>query len=169
MTANRDHWRPAYIGIGSNLDQPEQQVRSAFAALQKLPDSGFARLSCLYRSAPMGPTDQPDFVNAAAAILTKLDARELFQALKDIEDAQGKRRDTPRWGPRVIDLDLLVMGSLVVDQPDLHIPHPGIAERNFVLLPLADIALHLQVPGRASVQKLLAELGDRDPRIERLD
>jgi 2-amino-4-hydroxy-6-hydroxymethyldihydropteridine diphosphokinase len=117
----------------------------------------------------MGPADQPDFVNAAATILTKLDARELFQALKNIEDGQGKRRDTPRWGPRVIDLDLLVMGSLVVNEPDLRIPHPGIAERNFVLLPLADIAPHLQVPGRGSVQKLLAALGDRDPRIERLD
>ena len=169
MTVERDHWRPAYIGIGSNLDQPESQVRRAFAALQELPASGFARLSRLYRSAPMGPADQPDFVNAAATILTMLDARGLFQALQNIEDGQGKRRDTPRWGPRVIDLDLLVMGSLMVNKPDLQVPHPGIAERNFVLLPLADIAPHLHVPGRGSVQKLLAALGDRDPRIERLD
>jgi 2-amino-4-hydroxy-6-hydroxymethyldihydropteridine diphosphokinase len=169
VTADRDHWRPAYIGIGSNLDHPELQVRSAFAALQKLPESGFAQCSFLYRSAPMGPADQPDFVNAAAVILTKLGPDELLRSLKAVEDAQGKRRDTPRWGPRVIDLDLLVMGSLVVDEPHLHIPHPGIAARNFVLLPLADIAPHMQVPGCGSVQKLLIELGDRNPRIERVD
>jgi 2-amino-4-hydroxy-6-hydroxymethyldihydropteridine diphosphokinase len=168
VTADRDYWRPAYIGIGSNLDQPELQVRRAYAQLQKLPDSGFARCSSLYRSAPMGPADQPDFVNAVAVILTKLGPHELLRTLKAIEDAQGKRRDTARWGPRIIDLDLLVIGSLVVDEPDLHIPHPGIAQRNFVLLPLADIAPHLQVPGQGSVEKLLAELGDSDARIERV-
>jgi 2-amino-4-hydroxy-6-hydroxymethyldihydropteridine diphosphokinase len=166
---SRDHWRPAYVGIGSNLDKPASQVRTAFAALLSLPDSGFARCSPLYRSAPMGPSDQPDFMNAVAVILTRLEPRDLMRRLQDIENAQGRRRDTPRWGPRVLDLDLLVLGSLVVDEPDLHIPHPGIAERNFVLFPLADLAPHMHVPGRGSVQKLLAEIGTATARIERLE
>jgi 2-amino-4-hydroxy-6-hydroxymethyldihydropteridine diphosphokinase len=117
----------------------------------------------------MGPPDQPDFVNAAAAFLTRLAPRELLRDLKAIENARGRRRDVPHWGPRVLDLDLLVLGSLVLDQPDLQIPHPGIAERNFVLFPLAEIAPHLLVPGRGSVQKLLTEIGTRGCRIERLE
>jgi len=165
----RDHWRPAYVGIGSNLDEPATQIRKAFASLQALPDSGFARCSPLYRSAPMGPSDQPDFVNAAAVILTRLEPHDLLRRLQAIENARGRRRDTARWGPRVLDLDLLVLGSLVVDEPDLRIPHPGIAERNFVLFPLADLAPNLHVPGRGSVQKLLAEIGTAGSRIERLE
>lgn len=169
MKDGRDHWRPAYIGIGSNLDQPESQVRRAFAGLQGLPDSGFGRCSHLYRSQPMGPADQPDFVNAVAVVLTKLDPRDLLRELKAIEDAQGRLRDAPRWGPRIIDLDLLVLGSITLDEANLHIPHPGIAERNFVLLPLADIAPHLRIPGQGSVEKLLARHGNREARIERVD
>lgn len=169
MNQHRDRWRPAYVGIGSNLDDPESQVRKAFAALQRLPDSGFARCSPLYLTGPLGPSDQPDYVNAVAAVLTRLDPHALLRKLRDIETAQGRRRDTRHWGPRVLDLDLLVMGTLVIDEPGLTIPHPGIVERNFVLLPLADIAPHLPVPGRGSVKRLLAELGARGPRIERLD
>jgi 2-amino-4-hydroxy-6-hydroxymethyldihydropteridine diphosphokinase len=165
----RDHWRPAYVGLGSNLDEPAAQVRKAYGALQALPDSGFARCSPLYRSAPMGPSDQPDFVNAAAVILTRLEPRDLMARLQAIENAQGRQRDTSHWGPRVLDLDLLVLGSLLVDEPDLHIPHPGIVERNFVLFPLADLAPHMHVPGRGSVQKLLAEIGTAAARIERLE
>jgi 2-amino-4-hydroxy-6-hydroxymethyldihydropteridine diphosphokinase len=169
MTPRGDHWRPAYVGIGSNLADPALQVRTAFAALRSLPDSGFARCSPLYRSAPMGPSDQPDFVNAAAVILSRLDPHELMRNLQALEDAQGRRRDTPHWGPRVLDLDLLVLGSLVIDTPDLRVPHPGIAERNFVLFPLADIAPHLLVPGLGSVKKLLAEIAANGPRIERVE
>jgi 2-amino-4-hydroxy-6-hydroxymethyldihydropteridine diphosphokinase len=117
----------------------------------------------------MGPSDQPDFVNAASVILTRLEPHDLMRGLQAIENAQGRRRDTARWGPRVLDLDLLVLGSLVVDEPDLRIPHPGIAERNFVLFPLADLAPNLHVPGRGSVQKLLAEIGTAGSRIERLE
>jgi len=169
VTLRRDHWRPAYVGIGSNLDEPATRVRKAFAALQALPDSGFARCSPLYRSAPMGPSDQPDFVNAAAVILTRLEPHDLMRGLQAIENAQGRRRDTTRWGPRTLDLDLLVLGSLVVDEPDLRIPHPGIAERNFVLFPLADLAPNMHVPGRGSVQKLLAEIGTAGLSNERLE
>jgi 2-amino-4-hydroxy-6-hydroxymethyldihydropteridine diphosphokinase len=117
----------------------------------------------------MGPSDQPDFVNAAAVILTRLEPRALLHRLQAIEDAQGRRRDTSHWGPRVLDLDLLVLGGLLVDEPDLHIPHPGIAERNFVLFPLADLAPHMHVPRRGSVQKLLAAIGTAAARIERLE
>lgn len=169
MKAAPDCWRPAYVGIGSNLDEPAARVQAAFAALEAAPDSGYARCSSLYRSAPMGPTDQPDFVNAAAVFLTKVEPHELLRRLQAIEDGQGRRRDTAHWGPRVLDLDLLVLGGLFVDEPELRIPHPGIAERNFVLFPLAELAPHLHVPGRGSVQKLLAELGTAGPRIERLE
>jgi 2-amino-4-hydroxy-6-hydroxymethyldihydropteridine diphosphokinase len=117
----------------------------------------------------MGPSDQPDFVNAAAVVLSRLDPHELMRRLQALEDAQGRRRDTPHWGPRVVDLDLLVLGGLIVDSPNLRIPHPGIAERNFVLFPLADIAPHLLVPGLGSVKKLLAEIDANGPRIERLE
>lgn len=169
MNAGRDHWRPAYVGIGSNLHDPSSQVRKAFAALQKLPHSGFARCSPLYRSAPMGPSDQPDFVNAVAVLLTKLDPHELLRELQQIEQTHGREREASHWGPRVLDLDLLVLGNLIIEEPALTIPHPGIAERNFVLFPLADIAPGLLVPGRASVQKLVADIGTAGPRIERID
>jgi 2-amino-4-hydroxy-6-hydroxymethyldihydropteridine diphosphokinase len=169
VTSGRDHWRPAYVGIGSNLDDPASQVRKAFGALQRLPQSGFARCSPLYRSAPMGPSDQPDFVNAVAVVLTKLGPHDLLRDLQAIERAQGRQREAPHWGPRIVDLDLLLMGQVVIEEPGLVIPHPGIAERNFVLFPLADIAPALLVPNIGSVQKLVAALGTAGPRIERMD
>lgn len=162
-------WYPAYVGIGSNLDDPVQQVRAARVALGKLPDSRTCGHSPLYRSAPMGPADQPDFINAVSAILTTLDARSLLGHLQAIEIAQGRIRDRERWGPRRIDLDLLVFGRQRFDDDELCVPHPGIAERNFVLLPLMDIAPHLAVPGLASVAKLVAALPADAPSIERLD
>ena len=168
MTSGRDRWRPAYVGIGSNLDDPPSQVQEAFAALLELPRSGFARCSPLYRSAPMGPADQPDFVNAVAVVLTLLGPHELLRELQAIEQARGRRRETPRWGPRIVDLDLLVMGNIRMEEPGITIPHPRIAERNFVLFPLADLAPGLLVPGLGSVQKLLAALGTDGPRIERM-
>lgn len=169
MTSGRDHWRPAYVGIGSNLDDPATQVQKAFAALQRLPRSGFARCSGLYRSAPMGPPEQPDFVNAVAVILTQLDPHELLRELQAIETAQGRQRETPQWGPRIVDLDLLAMGHVVLDEKGLTIPHPGIPERNFVLFPLGEIAPGLLVPNMGSVQKLVAALGTAGPRIDRMD
>ena len=169
MTSGRDHWRPAYVGIGSNLNDPATQVQKAFAALQKLPDSGFARCSGLYRSAPMGPPEQPDFVNAVAVVLTQLDPHGLLRELQAIETSHGRQRETPQWGPRIVDLDLLVMGQVIINEKGLVIPHPGIAERNFVLFPLAEIAPGLLVPNMGSVQKLVAALGTAGPRIERMD
>lgn len=169
MTAARARWRPAYVGVGSNLDDPAARVLQGCRDLAELADASFAACSGLWRSAPMGPSDQPDFVNAVAAFLTRLEPRELLESLQAVEKARGRERDHARWGPRVLDLDLLVLGGLVVDEPGLRIPHPGIPERNFVLLPLAEIAPHLVVPGMGSVGKLLARLGDAAGRIERMD
>jgi 2-amino-4-hydroxy-6-hydroxymethyldihydropteridine diphosphokinase len=168
VTAARESWRPAYVGIGSNLEDPVRQVNNAFAAIERLPESGFFARSSLWRSTPLGPADQPDFVNAAAAFLTRLEPRDLLRRLQVIEQAAGRQRKAEQWGPRTLDLDLLVQGRLVVDEPDLKLPHPRIAERNFVLLPLAEIAPSLQVPRAGSVARLLAGVSRTHPRTEKI-
>ena len=146
MTA-RTHWVPAYVGIGSNLQMPARQVDEAIAQLGELADTRLVARSSLYRSAPFGGIEQPDFINAAAALLTQLGPAELLSELKDIEARQGRERSDQRWGPRVLDLDLLVHATDVVDEPGITVPHPGIGERNFVLLPLLEIAPELDIPG----------------------
>lgn len=148
--------RPAYIGLGSNLDDPAAQIRKALGALECLPGTRCVAASRLYRNPPMGPQDQPDYVNAVAALETNLNADELLAALQGIERAQGRVRAAQRWGPRRIDLDLLVYGTARIARPGLHVPHPGIAERAFVLVPLAEIAPTLHVPGFGALQDLLA-------------
>lgn len=151
---------PAYIGLGSNLDDPAAQVRRALAALAAMSDTRLIASSAFYRSPPMGPQDQPDFVNAVAGLLTRLPARELLGALQAIEDAQGRRRDGTRWGPRTLDLDLLLYGGLCLEEEGLVLPHPGLAERAFVLVPLLELAPGLRVPGGASIARLAATAGD---------
>lgn len=163
---NRVHWFPAYVGIGSNLLMPARQVDEAFDLLAAIPGSRLVSTSSLYRSAPFGGIEQPDFVNAAAALLTTLDPWALLAALHDIETCQGRDRDGPRWGPRVLDLDLLVYAGRVIDEPGLRLPHPGIADRNFVLLPLGDIAPDLVIPGLGRVADL-AVIRD-EPSISRI-
>jgi len=145
----------AYVGLGSNLDGPEDQVRSALDALSKLPKTCLDRHSRLFRTLPWGKLDQPAFVNAAAELTTQLSARELLDALLAIERAHGRHRDGTRWGPRALDLDILLIGDQRIDEPHLHVPHPYIAERAFVLLPLADIDAQLLVPGHGRVGELL--------------
>jgi 2-amino-4-hydroxy-6-hydroxymethyldihydropteridine diphosphokinase len=145
----------AYVGIGSNLDDPERQVRRAIEALASIPQTRFVRASRLFRTAPWGRTDQPAFVNAAAEIATTLEPRELLDALLEIERAQGRHRDGTRWGPRTLDLDILLYGDRMIDEPGLAIPHPHLAERAFVLLPLVDLDAALQVPGRGRISELL--------------
>lgn len=159
---SRAHWYPAYVGLGSNLAQPARQVAAGFAALAGLADTLLVARSSLYRSPPMGPSDQPDYVNAAAGLLTTLAPEALLQSLQAIEAAHGRRRDGERWGPRTLDLDLLVYGR--EDRPDdpmLTLPHPGIAERAFVLRPLHEIAPGLQVPRHGSVARLLRAVDAR--------
>jgi 2-amino-4-hydroxy-6-hydroxymethyldihydropteridine diphosphokinase len=145
----------AYIGIGSNLDDPERQVRRAIDALASIPQTRFVRASRLFRTAPWGRIDQPAFVNAAAEIATTLEPRELLDALLEIERAQGRHRDGTRWGPRTLDLDVLLYGDRVIDEPGLAIPHPHLAERAFVLLPLVDLDAALHVPGKGRISELL--------------
>jgi len=142
-----DLWQPAYIGVGSNLDDPRAQLLRAFDQLAAIPATRCILVSPLYASIPMGPVAQPDFVNAVAALLTQLTPRELLTHLRAIERQAGRPEQHEKWGPRVLDLDLLVFGRQVLREPDLTVPHPGVVERNFVLYPLADIAPDLDVPG----------------------
>ncbi|MCB1775283.1 MAG: 2-amino-4-hydroxy-6-hydroxymethyldihydropteridine diphosphokinase [Gammaproteobacteria bacterium] len=151
MSADRS---TVYLGIGSNLQQPVGQVEAAIDALRRLPSSQLLSVSPLYRSAPMGPAAQPDYVNAVAALSTTLVPETLLDALQAIEAAQGRVRGE-RWGPRTLDLDILLYGDHVIDSPRLRVPHPGIAERAFVLVPLGDIAPALQVPGVGPIARLL--------------
>jgi len=151
-------WCPAYVGIGSNLNDPRARVHEAFGHLQALSSTSSLLRSRLYRTRPMGPQDQPDFVNAAAGFLTRLTARELLAALLGIEKSMGRNRQE-RWGPRVIDLDLLWMAGESIDEPGLTVPHPGVSSRNFVLYPLADIAPSLAIPGHGRVSELLQRAG----------
>jgi 2-amino-4-hydroxy-6-hydroxymethyldihydropteridine diphosphokinase len=149
-------WHPAYVGIGSNLDGPAGQVRRALAALADVPQTRLVLQSSLFGSRPLGPAAQPDFVNAVAGLLTQLDAGSFFSALRALETGLGRRPPRVRWGPRVIDLDLLVFGEQTLDSPELTLPHPGIVRRNFVLYPLFEVAPGLNVPGCGRVAELAA-------------
>lgn len=151
-------WQPAYIGLGSNLQEPIEQVRRACAGLQALASTRLVRVSPLYRSRPFGPVRQPDFINAVAGVLTQLDAGTLLGELQALERALGRPTERERWGPRVIDLDLLIHGRERREEPGLTLPHGGIVERNFVLYPLADLAPDLEVPGLGRVAELRARV-----------
>ena len=157
--------RLAYIGLGSNLDDPPAQIDRAVRQLEEIPWCSVAARSSLYCSAAFGPVEQPDFVNAVAGLSTRLPARRLLGELKRIEVRLG-RVPGVRWGPRAIDLDLLVLGDAVIEEPGLTVPHPGIAERNFVLLPLREIAPELVVPGLGRLADI--EVDEDEPRISRI-
>jgi 2-amino-4-hydroxy-6-hydroxymethyldihydropteridine diphosphokinase len=147
-------WQPAYIGVGSNLAGPRLQVERALAQLAQLPRSCCLVRSPLYASRPFGPVPQPDYVNAAAGLLTQLSAPELHEALRALEAAFGRPAERERWGPRVLDLDLLAYARERRVAAHLTLPHPGIVERNFVLYPLSDIAPDLELPGLGRVTEL---------------
>ncbi len=167
MTA--PHWRPAYVGIGSNLDSPAKQVAQAVESLRALPDCVLVSESGLYRSSPMGPSDQPDFINAVVALVTRNSAHGLLRQLQEIEQTQGRVRDGERWGPRTLDLDLLAYAGLMIDDEDLTVPHPGIAERNFVLLPWREITPNYRLPQQADIAAMANRVSLSEPRIERID
>jgi len=152
--AESARWVPAYVAIGSNLDAPVAQIALAFEALAGLPRSRLVLRSPSYRSPPLGPVEQPDFINAVAGLLTRLEPMQLLSELKRCEARLGRARPVVRWGPRRIDLDLLLHGEAVCTGPELTLPHPGMAERAFVLAPLADVAPDLQVPGLGRVSTL---------------
>jgi 2-amino-4-hydroxy-6-hydroxymethyldihydropteridine diphosphokinase len=151
-------WTPAYVAIGSNLGDPLKNVRDSFAQLAGLPATRLIARSRLYRSAPLGPQDQPHYVNAAAGLLTMLSATELLGELKRLEQVLGRTTPIVRWGARVIDFDLSVFGMQRMTTDRLTLPHPGVPVRNFVLYPLQDIAPDLDVPGHGRVRELVARV-----------
>lgn len=155
----------AYVGLGSNLGEPVAQLMAALSELAELPSTELLHHSGLYRSAPLGPIDQPDYMNAVAALDTRLDPHELLAALQALEHRHGRVRAGVRWGPRILDLDLLVFGDLCLASESLTMPHPRIAERDFVLRPLAEIAPTLEIPGLGPVQTLLKDCPLRSLRI----
>jgi len=144
-----------YIGIGSNLNDPIAQVLEAVEELEMIPDTILAERSSLYSGKPMGPGDQPDYVNAVVAMDTLLSAAELHEALIRIEDLQGRTREGDKWGPRIIDLDLLLYGNHSIDTATLTVPHPGMHERDFVIIPLEEVAGNLKIPGRGHLYSLI--------------
>ncbi|XOZ33216.1 2-amino-4-hydroxy-6-hydroxymethyldihydropteridine diphosphokinase [Halomonadaceae bacterium KBTZ08] len=149
----------AWVGLGSNLDSPLQQLHLALEALHQIPETTLADASPIYRSTPVGPSDQPDFLNMVAKLDTDLDATTLLHQLLRIEDAQGRVR-TQVWGPRVLDLDLLLYGQQTMAQPELTVPHPEIPNRDFVLRPLLDLAPDLALPDGRRIDHLLRECPD---------
>jgi 2-amino-4-hydroxy-6-hydroxymethyldihydropteridine diphosphokinase len=130
---------PAYIALGSNLDAPAEQLDRAVTALAKLPGCELDRVSSVYRSAAVGPGDQPDYLNAVARMHTRMSAHALLDSLQRIEQEQGRIRDT-RWGPRTLDLDILLFGDETISTARLSVPHPQIPQRHFVLYPLCEIS-----------------------------
>jgi 2-amino-4-hydroxy-6-hydroxymethyldihydropteridine diphosphokinase len=150
----RPRWLPAYVGIGSNLANPQAQVKRALDALGRIPGSRLIAVSPLYRTRPLGDVAQPAFVNAAAGLLTQSTPEELLAALRALERELGREPPRERWGPRVIDLDLLAVGRETRTTETLTLPHAGIALRDFVLYPLADIAADFDLPGLGPVAAL---------------
>ena len=157
----------ACIGLGGNIGDVAAALRAALAALGALPGTRLVRASRFYRTPAWGVETQPDFINAVAVLDTTLPARALLDALLDIERAHGRERaaDGSRWGPRTLDLDLLLYGEAVIDEPGLVVPHPQLHARAFVLVPLAEVAAEAEVPGRGRVDALLAgvDAGDIVP------
>jgi len=147
----------AYIGFGANLGDPVSQLRAARRHLQQEPGVRELAFSRIFRSAPLGPEGQPDYVNAVMAIETGLAPEQLLETLQRVELAHGRVRTGDRWGPRTLDLDLLLYGDETINSPTLRVPHPGVTEREFVLIPLLEIAPELSLPdGRPLYDLLLA-------------
>lgn len=147
-----------YIGLGANLEQPVKQLQHAVLALRQLPDCSVVAVSAFYGSKPMGPQDQPDYVNAVAALDTELSATALLDALQHIELSQGRQRKADRWGPRTLDLDILLYGNEQINTERLTVPHYGMRQREFVLYPLFEIAPDLALPDGTVVESLLAQV-----------
>ena len=146
----------AYIGLGSNLDDPRDQVSRALHELGALPDTHLVARSSLYASAPLGSPGQPDYINAVAQLTTTLEPLRLLDALQGIEQVHRRVR-RERWGPRTLDLDLLLYGDHLIDHPRLQVPHPQMQRRDFVLIPLLEIAPELAIPGQGKVRVLASQ------------
>ncbi len=146
-----------FIALGGNVGDVETTIMEAIFAIDGLPQTSVRSQSSLYRTHAWGRTDQPDFINAVAELNTRLAPRILLDKLLEIEERFGRvRSEGEKWGPRELDLDLLLVGDEALDEPGLHLPHPRMHERAFVLVPLAEIAPSLYIPGRGTVAELLA-------------
>ncbi|NRF29300.1 2-amino-4-hydroxy-6-hydroxymethyldihydropteridine diphosphokinase [Vibrio coralliilyticus] len=154
-----------FIAVGSNLADPVTQANDAIEALKQLPKSQFKQSSNLYSSTPMGPQDQPDYINAVVEITTELTPLELLDCTQAIEQAQGRVRKDERWGPRTLDLDIVLYGNEVMDSERLTVPHYGMKEREFVLYPLAEIAPNLTLPCGTRLEDLLKVVEQNGLRI----
>ena len=151
-------WTPAYIALGSNLNDPVAQVSQAIQHLMTVRKTRVLLQSSLYRSAPIGPPDQPDFINGVVGALTLLTPAELLAELQSIEQRMGRVSPAQRWGARIIDLDILIYGELRSDTPSLQLPHPEMHKRNFVMVPLAEIAPALLLPGHGVASSVAMQL-----------
>jgi 2-amino-4-hydroxy-6-hydroxymethyldihydropteridine diphosphokinase len=151
----------AYLGLGANLGDPAGQIEAALRAVDTLPATRLITRSALYRSEPLGPAGQPDYCNAVCAIDTALAPLALLDALQAVEHAAGRLRGAERWSARTLDLDILHLEGLLVDEARLRLPHPELARRNWVLLPLAEIAPELLIPGIGRVAELAEAIGTR--------
>ncbi len=147
----------AVIGLGSNLHKPLEQVQQAVTELAALAESELVEVSSLYRSAPMGPADQPDYINAVAVLQTSLAPHALLDALQAIEQRHGRLRNVQRWGPRSLDLDILLYGNEQINDTRLQVPHPGIQQRAFVLYPLYEILPDCEIPGLGRLSRLISD------------
>ncbi|KEY91227.1 2-amino-4-hydroxy-6-hydroxymethyldihydropteridine pyrophosphokinase [Candidatus Photodesmus blepharus] len=144
-----------YIGLGSNLFEPKKQVTRAVEELKNLPRSKFVKASSLYSSKPMGPKDQPNYINAIVAIETRLMPIELLNYTQEIEKKRGRLRKNEHWGPRILDLDVILFGNETINSERLTVPHYGIKDRKFVLYPLLEIVPDLQLPDGTKLRTLL--------------
>ncbi|MCV9880267.1 2-amino-4-hydroxy-6-hydroxymethyldihydropteridine diphosphokinase [Brenneria izbisi] len=147
-----------FVALGSNLAQPLQQVRAALTALDNVPLTHISKCSSFYRSRPLGPQDQPDYLNAVVALETDLSAEQLLDHTQAIELEQGRERKAHRWGPRTLDLDILLFGDAVIDTARLTVPHYDMKNREFMLYPLAEIAPDLVFPDGESLAHRLVRV-----------
>ena len=147
-----------YLGLGANLNTPKKQLDNAVVALKNLPNSEFIACSHYYASKPMGPQDQPDYVNAVACINTSLQPEQLLDLTQAIELEHGRVRKAERWGARTLDIDILLFGEQVLDTERLTVPHYGLNEREFVVYPLQEIAPELILPSGASIKQIATNL-----------
>ena len=167
MSDARDKAVTAYIGLGSNQGDSLVLLRQALKDLAAIPQTVCVRYSSIYRSQPLADMPQPDYLNAVAMLETDLAPEALLDALQAIEGRHGRRRGTERWAPRTLDLDILLYGEQRIETPRLSVPHPGIAEREFVLVPLAEIAPELEIPGLGAVARLASQRPQRG--LQRLE
>ena len=155
-----------YIGLGSNMKSPKQQIRSAIKSIEGIVSTQVLRVSSLYKSKPFGPQNQDDYINAVAEIDTNLMPLELLECMQDIENQHGRIR-IERWGPRTLDLDILMFGEKIIKDNKLTVPHPEIENSSFVLVPLAEIDSNCLIPGKGPVANLLNVVDQKDLEIIR--